>query len=94
MVRVLAIDTPFRLLRIFRKPGNILLSSIFNTIWVIIILFYSAKIRRISDITNNTAEKFENQSHTKHSVREKQCHQCNLLIKIINENLDKNLNIF
>ena len=29
-----------------------------------------------------------------HSVREKLCNQCNLLIKIINENLDKNLNVF
>ena len=32
VVCVLAMDTPFKLLKILRKPGNKLLSSTFNTI--------------------------------------------------------------
>ena len=53
--------------------------------------------RRLADHASVTMRYPCNPRHPceikKHSVRKKQCHQCNLLIKIINENLDKNLNV-
>ena len=61
-VRVLAMVTPFKLLKILRNPGNKLLSSIFNTICVIVPTFNTIVLAKISYLCETSSKGYHKKS--------------------------------